>query len=492
MARARRLGGVRGYVPDQRVSAERSRDVGHRLPPGGAGSGAAEDRGDRPRAHGRAEGERSALSHAQRRVARRHVPDRRRRSLRLHQRALGRDRRHPRGGGGRRWMAARGRSGRPRCRRRAVDGGGAREAGGRAGVPHADPARRRAMGARPQQADPLRGRPRDRPCRDHRGHHRAPARRGAEGGPEARARGARHGGESSRRARRACSHDRGAGAGDAVLGPLSRGRAAPARRCAEPPRGLQPGGRRHHDRTCRRLLRDGGPPSRAGDRGGHPARSAVGGVSRPRRAPRPACLLVRADLLGTRPGPGNVRELLPRGTGAERRRDRADRDGRAARRHRDRAQAGRSRGGRGARRGAGGRPPEIAVPRQHEPRDPHPDERHHRDDGHRPGHEARQRAARVSGDGEALRRLAAFPPERHTRFLEGRGRAARSRARRLQPPGFARRHPPNARAASPSEAARARVRRRGQRAGRAARRPRPPAAGGGEPRRQRHQVHRRR
>src|SRR2546430_11615563 len=51
------------------------------------------------------------------------------------------------------------------------------------------------------------------------------------------------------------------------LGPLPRRRTAPARRGAEPAGGLQPGGRWPRDRPRRRLLRDGGLPSRTGDRG---------------------------------------------------------------------------------------------------------------------------------------------------------------------------------------------------------------------------------
>ena len=63
-----------------------------------------------------------------------------------------------------------------------------------------------------------------------------------------------------------------------------------------------------------------------------------------------------------------------------------------------------------------------------EPRDPHPDERHHRDDGAGARHGADARAARVPRPGEALGRLAAAAAQRHPRLVQGRRRPAAAAA----------------------------------------------------------------
>ena len=70
-----------------------------------------------------------------------------------------------------------------------------------------------------------------------------------------------------------------------------------------------------------------------------------------------------------------------------------------------------AKGGRRAAKGQGGgrggQPGQERVPGQHEPRDPHADERHHRHDRAGPGHEPDPRAARVPDDGQGVGRVAA-------------------------------------------------------------------------------------
>ena len=101
---------------------------------------------------------------------------------------------------------------------------------------------------------------------------------------------------------------------------------------------------------------------------------------------------------------------------------------RRARRHRsqgggrtpDAAGAGARSGARARRAGDRG---QGRVPGQHEPRDPHADERHHRHD--RPGaaDEADAAAARVPADDARVRRVAADDHQRHPRLLEDRSAA---------------------------------------------------------------------
>ncbi len=88
-------------------------------------------------------------------------------------------------------------------------------------------------------------------------------------------------------------------------------------------------------------------------------------------------------------------------------------------RHRSRAPRGRP-PGRAAGRG-GREPGEERIPRQHEPRDPHPDERRHRDVRAAPRHRARARAARVRPPGALFRGDAAGGDQRHPRLLPNRG-----------------------------------------------------------------------
>ena len=84
----------------------------------------------------------------------------------------------------------------------------------------------------------------------------------------------------------------------------------------------------------------------------------------------------------------------------------------------------------GSRRGE---PRQEHVPRHHEPRDPHADERHHRHDRPAARHRPRPRAARLRRNDPRQRRLAADDPQRHSRLLEDRSRQARHRAPRARP-----------------------------------------------------------
>ena len=77
-------------------------------------------------------------------------------------------------------------------------------------------------------------------------------------------------------------------------------------------------------------------------------------------------------------------------------------------------------GGRGGEHGEG------AVPRQHEPRDPHPDERRHRHDRAAARHRPLRRAAPLRRDRPRERRRAAERHQRHPRLLEDRGRHSSS------------------------------------------------------------------
>ena len=84
-------------------------------------------------------------------------------------------------------------------------------------------------------------------------------------------------------------------------------------------------------------------------------------------------------------------------------------------------------GGQGARRGR--QPREERVPRQHEPRDPHADERRPRHDRAGARHATlHARAARVPGDRASRRPTRCWHHQRHPRLLEDRGRQARPRA----------------------------------------------------------------
>ena len=82
--------------------------------------------------------------------------------------------------------------------------------------------------------------------------------------------------------------------------------------------------------------------------------------------------------------------------------------------------------------GRGSHRDEVDVPREHEPRDPHADERHHRPVAPRPEDAAQRQAARLREQGPQRRHVAAGDHQRHPRFLEDRGGQARHRDHRLQ------------------------------------------------------------
>ncbi len=104
-----------------------------------------------------------------------------------------------------------------------------------------------------------------------------------------------------------------------------------------------------------------------------------------------------------------------------------------ARRGCHRSQAGRG----GDAPGQGGRrvrqPGQERVSGQHEPRDPHADERHHRHDRAGPGHRLDAAAARVPRAGQELGRFALDGHQRHPRLFQDRGRQAQPRPGAVRP-----------------------------------------------------------
>ena len=88
---------------------------------------------------------------------------------------------------------------------------------------------------------------------------------------------------------------------------------------------------------------------------------------------------------------------------------------------------------RGARGRRGSQPGQELLPRRHEPRDPHADERDHRHERPAARHAAQRRAARLRRHHPVLRRRAADDHQRHPRLLEDRGRQGRPRGRAVQP-----------------------------------------------------------
>ena len=87
------------------------------------------------------------------------------------------------------------------------------------------------------------------------------------------------------------------------------------------------------------------------------------------------------------------------------------------------------------------------IPRQHEPRDPHADERHHRHDRSDAADAADAAAARVHQDGAGIRRSADDDHRRHPGRLEDRGAPADARSRAVPLPRHGRRQRQAARAA---------------------------------------------
>ena len=145
------------------------------------------------------------------------------------------------------------------------------------------------------------------------------------------------------------------------------------------------------------------------------ARQDQGRRDRPRRGDDRR---VRAGRRGAAHGDAaQHRAAPPRGAAAARLRARA--------RARERRPGARAPQGRARGRG------EDRVPRQHEPRDPHADDRDprlHRHPARGGAAERGARAARRAAHDPPQRRLPARDPERHPRLLEDRGEPARDRA----------------------------------------------------------------
>src|SRR5262245_48301524 len=118
-------------------------------------------------------------------------------------------------------------------------------------------------------------------------------------------------------------------------------------------------------------------------------------------------------------------------------------------------------------------PGEVGIPGHHESRDPHTDERRDRDDGAPPRHHADARAARVRRDRPPIGRGAPVDHQRHSRFLQDRGRPPRAGAGALWPARDDGRDAQDAGTARPCQGARARVRDQTRRSRRPDRRHRP-------------------
>ncbi len=123
------------------------------------------------------------------------------------------------------------------------------------------------------------------------------------------------------------------------------------------------------------------------------------------------------------------------------------------------------------------------------PRNPHAHERRHRHDQPAARHPARRGAARVHRDDPRQRRRAAGHHQRHPRFLQDRGGQARLRGTGPRSPGDRRGRHRTARRKGRAQGAGPRLPRARRRAPATARRPGPVAAGVGQPRGQRDQVH---
>ena len=149
---------------------------------------------------------------------------------------------------------------------------------------------------------------------------------------------------------------------------------------------------------------------------------------------------------------------------------------------------------RGARAGeAGGRsgqPGEVPVSRQHEPRDPHADQRHTGHDRAGPRLRARRGAEAPVADRAALGRDAARDHRRHPGLLQDRGRQVRAGIRRLRPARQDRRRGRVAGRARAAQGPEAERQCRCRRAGPVARRSGAALPGTQQPGEQRHQVHR--
>ena len=148
----------------------------------------------------------------------------------------------------------------------------------------------------------------------------------------------------------------------------------------------------------------------------------------------------------------------------------------------------------GTRPRAGRRPDfgqdQERVPGQHEPRNPHAHERHHRHVGPVDGHQAQRGAAGVRAHRADLRRFAADDHQRHPRFLEDRSGQADVRDARFRHPAGGRIHHRNPRRTRPEQEPGTRQPHPGRGAARSLRRRRTPAPGVAQPAFQRREVHR--
>ena len=147
---------------------------------------------------------------------------------------------------------------------------------------------------------------------------------------------------------------------------------------------------------------------------------------------------------------------------------------------------------RGPRPGHRGVATQVAVPGQHEPRDPHTDER---GAVHVPPvarHHARRDAAGMPAGHPRLGRELDGHHQRHPRLLQDRGGEAGTGGGGLRPPGVAGQRDQLSGRARPGEGALAGARPGPLATGRGARRPGAAATGSHQPGRQRHQVHPRR
>ncbi len=133
---------------------------------------------------------------------------------------------------------------------------------------------------------------------------------------------------------------------------------------------------------------------------------------------------------------------------------------------------------------------EVDVPREHEPRDPHADERHHRPVASGAQDVALPEAARLREQGPQRRHVAARRDQRHPRLLEDRGRPARYRDHGLQAGRGDRLGHDADGAEGPRQGPRVPGARRARHPGTSARRSAASRADPDEPRQQRREVHR--
>ncbi len=174
--------------------------------------------------------------------------------------------------------------------------------------------------------------------------------------------------------------------------------------------------------------------------------------------------------------------------------------GRASAAHRGAHHAGRAtrraalrrhRAGKRPPRSRGGQPGQEPVRGQHEPRNPHADERGAGYAAAAAGHGAGRAPARLCGKGRVRRQVAVGHPQRHSGLFQDRGRQTRARPRAVRHrPAVARRGHHHGRQPQ-GQTAGAAVRPGPRHPARAGGRRDAPAAGAHQSGRQRHQIHRR-